>query len=441
MQHSHEALDRPGGFSRVNLLAPLRHRDFRVLWAGQAASLLGDGVFMVAMAWQVYALSNAPTALSLVGIAMTVPTIVLLLVGGVVSDRVERRRVLLWADITRGVAVGALALLALSGALELWHMVAVVTVYGAGSAFFGPAFDAIVPDLLPESELAQANSLDQFVRPIAFRLVGPALGGWLIALAGSGVAFGLDAASFAVSALAVCAVRPQARTRALDAPELVSDLREGWRYVRAHVWLWGTFASAALAYLLFMGPAEVLLPWVVKNGVGGDAGDLGLVLAAGGVGAVAAALAMGQRGTPRRCMTVIYVVWTLATLAVAGYGLAGSVWVLMAASFAFNALETVGTIIWATTKQRHVSASLLGRVSSLDWLISIGLLPLSFALTGPVSAAVGASATLVGAGLAGAALTLAALFLPGMRDLDRGRSPSTARMAAGPQPEPLRRAA
>src|SRR4051794_38499920 len=129
MQHSYEGLDRPGGFSRVNLLAPLRHRDFRVLWTGMTISLLGDGAFLVAMAWQVYALSNAPTAMSMVGIAMSVPTIALLLVGGVVSDRFDRRRVMLGADALRGVALAAMAALSLSGSLRLWHMVVLVAVY------------------------------------------------------------------------------------------------------------------------------------------------------------------------------------------------------------------------------------------------------------------------------------------------------------------------
>ena len=157
MQHSYDSFDRPGGFTRVNLVAPLRHRDFALLWGGQTGSLIGDGVFLVAMAWQVYALSNAPTALSMVGIAMTVPTIVLLLIGGVVTDRFDRRRVLLAADVVRGVAVGLMAVLSLTGTLELWHMFGLVALYGAGTAFFGPAFDAIVPDLLPESGLAQGE--------------------------------------------------------------------------------------------------------------------------------------------------------------------------------------------------------------------------------------------------------------------------------------------
>jgi DHA3 family tetracycline resistance protein-like MFS transporter len=112
------------------------------------------------------------------------------------------------------------------------------------------------------------------------------------------------------------------------------------------------------------------------------------------------------------------VAWGLATVAVAGYGLASAVWQLMIASLAFNALETAGTIVWATAKQRHVPAALLGRVSSLDWLISIGLLPVSFALTGPVSAAIGVQTTLVAAGVIGGAVTFAALLLPGMRAVE-----------------------
>jgi len=418
MHHSYEGLDRPGGFSRVRMLTPLRHRDFRLLWSGMCVSLVGDGIFLVAMAWQVYALSDAPSALALVGIAMTVPTILFLLLGGVVSDRFDRRRVMLAADLTRGAAVGLLAVLSLTGALALWHIVAIVAVYGAGAAFFGPAFDAIVPDVLPAAELAQANSLDQFVRPVALRLAGPALGGALIDAVGVGPAFAFDAASFAISALALLTMRTRAPRRAAGPVSVGADIRTGMRYVRRHVWLWATFATAAIAYLLFMGPAEVLLPFIVKNELGGTASDLGLVFAAGGIGSVGCAVVMGQRGLPRRDITFMYLAWAAATVAVAGYGMASAVWQLMLASLCFNALETAGTIVWATAKQRHVPAALLGRVSSLDWLISIGLLPVSFAVTGPVSGAIGAQTTLVAAGVLGGAITLAALYLPGMRAVE-----------------------
>jgi MFS family permease len=416
MLPSHESLDRPGGFSRVRLLAPLRHRDFRLLWGGMCVSLLGDGVFLVAMAWQVYALSNVPTALSTVGIAMTVPTIAFLLLGGVVSDRFDRRRVILASDLGRAAAVAIIALLAAAGWLQLWHIVVLAAVYGTGTGFFAPAFDAIVPELLPTEELGQANSLDQLARPLALRLAGPALGGLLIATGDSGFAFAVDAASFLASAGAVLAMTPRpAAGRREELGRIGAELAGGVRYVRRHVWLWGTFAAAAIAYLAFMGPTEVLLPFLVKNTLHGTAFEFGAVLAGGGLASVACAVLMGQFELPAKSMTFIYATWTLATLAVAGYGLASALWQLMLASAAFNALETAGTIVWATLKQRNVPTALLGRVSSLDWLISIGLLPLSLALTGPVSAAIGVRTTLVGAGVIGALVTFAALWLPGMR--------------------------
>jgi Transmembrane secretion effector len=269
--------------------------------------------------------------------------------------------------------------------------------------------------------LAQANSLDQLIRPIALRLVGPAVGGILVGAIGTDWAFTLDAASFVVSGSALLMMSPGRRLRAASAsaaPSVRTEIAAGMRYVRGHAWLWATLLSAAVAYLLFMGPTEVLLPFIVKDHLHDGAADLGLIFAAGGLGSLLCAIGIGQRGLPRRSITFMYVCWTLATLAIAGYGLAGGLWGLMLASVAFNTLETAGTIAWATAKQRHVPAHLLGRVSSLDWLISIGLLPVSFALTGPVSAALGTRTTLVGAGVLGAVVTFAALLVPGVRSLD-----------------------
>jgi MFS family permease len=429
MHHSYEGLERPGGVARRGLVAPLRHRDFRLLWTGMCVSLLGDGAFLVALAWQVYQLTDAPTAMGAVGIAMTVPTIAFLLVGGALSDRLNRRHLMLAADGTRMLATAALAMLSLSGALEIWHVAVLVAIYGTGQAFFAPAFDAIVPDLVPPHQLAQANALDQLVRPIALRMLGPAIGGMLVGAAGAGAAFALDSGSFAVSAVALLFMRPAVVARdGAGAGSVVSDLRDGWRFVRERRWLWVTFASAAVAYLLFMGPVEVLVPYVVKHDLGAAASDLGLIFGAGGLASILVAIALGQLGLPRRGITFMYLAWTIATLAVVGYGLGTAVWHLMLASAVFNALETAGTIVWVTTKQQHVPSGMLGRVSSLDWLISIGLLPLSFALTGPVSALLGAQTTLVLAGIAGAAVTLAGLVVPGVRAAEHAR----ARDAVGP---------
>jgi hypothetical protein len=246
----------------------------------------------------------------------------------------------------------------------------------------------------------------------------------LVGVLGAGSAFLADGATFIVSAATLWSMSTHASVAPGGAPAnpgraLRAEMREGWSYVRRHVWLWGTFASAGLAYLLFMGPTEVLLPFMVKHVLHGSGTQLGIVLGAGGLGSLACALVMGRSGLPSRSITFIYLVWTLATLAVAGYGLATAMWQLMLASLAFNLLETAGTIVWATLKQRHVPGELLGRVSALDWLVSIGLLPLSLALTGPLSAVLGVRTTLIAAGLTGAAATLGGLLLPGMRAVDR----------------------
>ena len=418
VQPSFETLDRPGGLARVGLLRPLRaSRDFRVLWAGMAVSLLGDGVFLIAIAWTAFELWNAPGALAVIGIAMTVPMICCLLAGGAISDRFDRRRVLIASDVARAVAVAAIAGLGFAGALSFPLLVVLAAAYSAAGAFFTPAFDAIVPSIVPVDHLAAANSLDQFVRPITLRLAGPALGGLIVAGLGASSAFALDAVSFAASTLAIVSVRTPLRVE-FPASSTRAAIGEGLRFVRRHVWLWGTLGSAAIAYLAFLGPTEVLVPYLIRNELHGSAADLGIVYAAGGIGAIAAAVVMAQRGQPRRDLTFMYGCWTAATLAVAGYGLARSTLQLAFVCLAFNGLEAAGTVVWATIKQHHVPGGLLGRVSSLDWLISIGLLPISYALTAPVVALVGVKATLIGASLIGAAATAAALLLPGMRAIE-----------------------
>jgi len=415
--------------SRIGILRPLGIRDFALLWAGATVSLAGDGVYIVAIAWQVYELSNSPTALSLVGLAWTLPIGIFVLIGGVISDRFERRRIMIAADIVRAVAVGTIGVLVLTEVVELWHLIVLAALFGTGEAFFGPAFTSIVPEIVPRHLLLQANSLDQFIRPFAFLLVGPALGGWMVATIGPGQAFMLDAGTFLVSAAAIFLMRHRAAPR--EAREgrisVVRDLREGFVFVRANAWLWATLLAAAVFLLAYWGPVDVLVPYLVRNELGGDASDFGLVLACGGVGALLAAFFLGQRGFPRRHITFMYCAWGFGSLALVGFGLATEVWQMQVVSLVEGALFTSGMVIWGTLMQTLVPGELLGRVTSLDWFVSTSLVPVSFALTGPVSAGLGAQTTLVVAGLAAAGVTMAFLFVPGVRDTERDDSLKEAR--------------
>ncbi len=398
----------------MKLLRPLRERDFALLWTGMTVSLLGDGIFVVAEAWQVYDLDNDPVALSIVGTAWTLGMVAFLLTGGVVTDRVDRRRVLVAADLVRAVALIAMGVLSLTGAIEIWHLVVLSVFMGIGEAFFGPAFGAIVPEVVARELLVQANALDQLVRQAAARLAGPAIGGFLVAAIGAGWAFVVDAGTFALSAVCVAAMSIRAMP-ADRAQSMRLEIREGLAYVRREPWLWATLVAASVSLLFFLGPIEVLLPFVVRNELGAGAGGYGAVLAATGIGAVAVSLFLSQVGVPRRYLTFMYVTWGVATLPFLVYAFGTALWQFLVFALFEGACMAAGGVVWGTLMSTRVPAELRGRVHSLDWLVSIGLTPVSFALTGPVSKAIGIDATLVLAAVVPAVAMVVLFFVAGLR--------------------------
>lgn len=414
---------REGRTSKVGVLKPLRYRDFRVLWTGMTVSLLGDGIYLVAIAFQVYELSNSPTALSVVFFAWTAPMVLFFLLSGVLSDRFDRRMLMIASDVLRGVSVAAMGFLSLSGNLELAHVLALVAIYGVGDALFMPAFTAIVPDVVPKGLLMEANSLDQFVRPLTMRFLGPAIGGALVGGVGPGAALLANAGTFVVSVVCVAMMRARpVQKRSDEKRSALADIAEGFSFVRSRTWLWGTLASASIGLLFFIGPLEVLIPYVVKNEMNGGAGGYGLILSVGGIGAIITSVTMGQFGLPKRHITFMFSTWGIGVLLIAGFALVKSVPQAMAISLVMSGMFAAGMIVWGTLMHKLVPGELLGRVSSLDWLVSTALVPVSFILTGPVAEAIGVGRTLVLAGTIGSALTFAFLLLPGIHDTERDGS-------------------
>jgi predicted outer membrane lipoprotein len=419
---------------RIGILRPLSIRDFALLWTGTAVSLVGDGVYTLAIAWQVYLISNTPTALAMVGLAWSLPQVLLMLGSGALADRVDRRRLMIIGDLIRLVAISTVGVLSIAGTLTIPVLVGLVAVYGVGQAIFGPAFSAIVPSIVPSDLLVEANSLGQFVRPIAMTLVGPVIGGLLVATVGPGWAFIADGATFAFSALMILLMRVRRMERDPEAAEasIWVEVKEGIRYVRQRTWIWAALAGAFVSLLCVWGPWETLVPYVVKNDLHGSAKDLGLVFGAGGVGSVLAAVVMGQVGLPRKALTLLYLAWALGMLMTAGFGVIDTVWQGMLVAFVSEGSITVLVVVWVTVLQRLVPSELLGRVSSLDWMISLGGVPLSFAIVGPLAAAIGARATLIAAGVLGASVTLLFMLIPGARAPERDGS-----LVAEPSSQPL----
>jgi predicted MFS family arabinose efflux permease len=410
---------------RVGILRPLRIRDFALLWTGQTVSFIGDGIYIIAIAWQTYDLSNSPSALAAVGLAWSLPQVVLLLASGVLSDRVDRRFLMIAGDLIRGVAVTTIGMMSISGSLTMPKLILLVVVFGVGQAIFEPAFTSIIPSIVPDDLLVEANALGQFVRPVAWTLIGPVVGGVLVTGAGTGWAFVADAGTFVFSAVMIAMIRtrPSPKDEEEEASSFFEDLKEGLGYVRRTTWLWVAMVTATVSLFAAWGPWEVLVPYVVRNDLGGSAAALGLVFGAGGVGSVLVAITLGQRGRlPRRAMTMLYLTWAVGMLMTAGFAFVSEIWQAAAVAFVAESCITALIVIWYTLLQRLVPTHLLGRVSSLDWMISIAGVPLSFAVVGPAADAFGVDATLVAAGVLGFLATFAFMFYPGARDPERDGS-------------------
>jgi H+ antiporter protein len=400
-------------------LAPLRNRDYRLLFAALAISLTGDGIWVVAIAFQVIELGGGPVQLSLVVACFSVGLIGFILVGGIVADRLPRRQVMLTADIVRAAVVAIVAILALTEGLEIWMLGLAGFVVGAGESFFIPSYTGLVPHLVPEEQILAANGLEGTLRPLAEFAAGPALGGIAVAALSPGAAIMFDAATFAVSAACLLAIRTQGTAERepgeAGVGQAIADLREGGRYVRRTPWLWTTLLFALIAVLFLIGPIDVLIPFAVSDRLDAGAGAYGTLLAAFGVGSAAGALLIASRPFPGRYLTVMLLVWGFGALPIAAIGIANQLWVMVIAMVIVGVTSGIGDVIWGTLLQRRVPDELRGRVSSLDFFVSLGLLPISMVLAGPAADAFGITTVFIVAGLVPAVLGPLALIAGRLR--------------------------
>jgi MFS family permease len=371
-------------------------------------------LWLVALAWQVIELGGGPAELSLITALYSVGLLAFLLIGGVAADRLSQRLVMLTADTVRTAVLFALGALSLTGTLEIWHLAVGGLMIGAGEAFFLPSYTALLPHLLPDDELLAANGLEGTLRPLAQQAAGPVLGGFAVAALSPGAAILVCALTYLVSAGCLLAmnVRPAMDASAPGIASALVDLREGFRYVRATSWVWASLLFALALLLLITGPLRVLLPFLIRDNLGGGAGGYGLALAAFGIGGAAGALAISSRRLPRRYLTVMMLMWGLGSLPLAALDAAGALWVVCAALFVVGATYSAALVIWGTLLQRRVPGGLRGRVSSLDFFVSLALMPLSMAIAGPAGAAFGLAAVFVVAGVLPVFLAATAILLP-----------------------------
>ena len=396
-------------------LDALRHRDFRLLFTGQAVSLIGDAAFVTALGWKTFTLAGS-AKLGVVLLCQSAALLTTLLIGGVLADRFSRRRLMIVSDLTRLVAVGVLAGIDATGHLTFPLLVVFAVLVGLGDGFFYPAFGGMVPLVVEQPSIASANSLIGVARWGSI-LIGPAFAGFLYQPVGSTAVFAADAGSFLVSALLVYRTRP----RVIEAAEREGTLREiasGARYVARVPWLWVTIVLFGVVLMLQLAPQQVLMPKLVTTRWHRGVGSYALLTTLMGVGTVAGTVLFGQIQPRRRRGVISYVFWVVNSCALVGialspwYALAGTLMVLRGICVGF------GVAIWETMLMELVPDHLLSRVVSLDYFGSFGLMPVGLALAAGVSG-LAAPGTLIAAGAGVNAVLLAiALTRPWLRAVD-----------------------
>jgi MFS family permease len=394
-------------------LGVLREREFGLFFWGQAVSLVGDGIFPIALAFAVLDLGGSPTDLGIVLIAGVLPQTLFVLVGGVWGDRLSRRTIMLAADVVRCGIQAATAALLLSGHAEIWHLVVLYALHSTASAFFNPAATALIPQVAPQHRLQQANALLSVTRSISFG-VGAALGGALVSLVSTGGAVALDAGTFAVSTacLAALSVRSAPAERGT---RFLSELRAGFDEVRRHRWLWMGMGNACLFLMLVVAPFEVIGPIVSKRDLGG-AFAWGVIQTGFAAGMLLGSLVM-LRIRLERPMFVAGLLFFATCIAPLLLALPGPVWSITLAYVGEGFAVGIFITAWETAMQSHVPREMLARVGAWDWLGQLAGMPLGYALTGPIVDAAGTRATLVGVAAAAFLLSLLFVLIRDLREL------------------------
>ena len=416
------------------LFKVLRHREFRLLWLAGLASVLGDRIVTVALALFVIDLTGSATDLGFVLAAHAIPLVAFMLIGGVWADRVKRHRLMVVTDLARFVLHATLAALILTGGVEIWQVVVIEALFGTAEAFFRPAATGVLPQTVPEPEIQEASALMSMSNNVC-EFVGPAIATLLVLGVGAGEAFAFDAATFVVSAVILVRMSPRRRDAAVGAPvavegevrqSLLEELRIGFREVRARAWVWATLLSASATLFLGLAPWFVLGPVVAESNYGGT--DVyGIVEAALGAGTIVGAIA-GIRWRPLHPMRLGLVMAALWCPMAVMYALGAPLGLVLPAAVLGGFGFSIFDVWWLTALAERIPPDRLSRVSSYDWMVSLGLLPIGYLLAGPLANAIGAAEVLaVGSALAMFAWLLA--LLP-------RESRMLERIQIGPQAEP-----
>lgn len=408
------------------VLRPFRSVDYRILMVAMSMSLFGSGMWAVAMVYEVIALGGDEVAVAVVGTATASGLIATAILGGIAADRLPRRWILRTVELLNLLAVGFSATLGMLGQLQVWHLAITGAALGIATGFFFPAYSASLPRILAEDELLAANGIEGMGRPVLTQALGPAVAGYITAAIAPEIAIMVIVGAHALAFIALWFLHPRVDTDdvgtsdsaalnehsgsvvlpvtgAILLPPLSGtgevsqrqgsasartsvwqDLREAVKYVVGTPWLAWTLGWSAFILFFYLGPLEVLTPFLIREQLGLGSDAFASVLAGFGIGAAVGSLVISSFPLPKHYLTVMLSLWGLPLALFGLFGFVGNLWIIVALAFVIGATGGAGTVIWGTLLQRRVPRRMLGRVSSLDFFVSLALMPLSTAIAGPV---------------------------------------------------------
>jgi MFS family permease len=413
---------------KPSLFAPLANLNFRLLWAGQSISLFGDQFYLVALPWLTYQLTGSGMALGTVLMLAGIPRALLMAFGGVWTDRMSPRKIMLASNLLRFALTAVLTALILAGRVQLWMLFLISFLFGSVDAFFLPAQMSLIPSLVKPDQLQSGNALFQMTGQLS-QFVGPALAGLLISVLsggsqpaqgiqtnGVGAAIGFDTLTFVAAAVTLGMMRLAAgRSAAAQKQSSLALLKEGLAVVAKDPLMLSIILVTCLVNLLFVGPLAVGIPALAATRFTQGAAALGSIISAFGAGSLIGAALSGSL-RPRKAGLV-----TLGTIVVAGLGMVG---LGLVSNLALAALVALGigvgvgytNVLLISSLQKNIAPELRGRVMSLMLMGSMGASPISNALAGAV-VDFNVQGLFLGVGFLLAALGLVALCLPWIRKI------------------------
>ena len=359
---------------RLQILAPLRHRDFRLLFIGQTVSVTGNAIYAVALPFQILALGGSPLQLGVGFTLFAAAQLLTILFGGALVDRFPRRRVILTMDFLSAVVVALVAVLGFSHHLQIPYLYVLSAFFGATFSFYTPALSAIMPELIPAEVLVPGNALRGLSTQSA-RVIGPLIGGLVVTAWGAPWAFAIDAATFLFSFVVFYFAQPPQREPG-PRKALLGEIRDGVAYTFSVTWIWLAIVGFAATNGFFFAGFTVAMPILVLKVLHGTAATYGVVNAVAAVGEVAAGILVGNVHF-KRLLFGTYLFSALLGLAFAIIGIAPLLVFVLIGGFAFNFCIVLSNTHWDSALQKHVPARLLGRVTSVDYFGSFLIGPIA----------------------------------------------------------------